>query len=127
MIVEPSKPVRWSYRYDAKTRRELQAGRRRIGITVNAYEPPTSGPAIFVVSLVNAEGIKRKEIHRFGVHPNTPFRAGKGRQPQRFLISLKDDAAALDPSELRLGVGFDSSGGKVKGGKAEITIGFVDL
>jgi hypothetical protein len=127
LIIQSTKPVRWSSKCDAETRRALQAGRRRLVITVNAYEPPTSGPAILVVYLLTANGTKRQEIDRFGVHPNAPFRASESVEPQRFLISLADYAKLLEDSEIQLEVGFDPSQGQLRGGMAEISIEFVDL
>lgn len=127
MVIRPNHPVRWSKVCDPETLRALGSGRRRLGISVNAYEPPTPGPATFVVTLISAKGAKRVEVDRFEILSNAPFRVSKGAEPQRFLIDLKDHAASLEDSRINLEVGFDERGGKLKGGLAEVSFEFVDF
>src|SRR5262245_50551551 len=38
MIIRPDRPVRWSRAIDAEALRSLKSGRRRLGISVTAYE-----------------------------------------------------------------------------------------
>lgn len=127
MIIQSTKAVRWSSKIDEETLRALRTGRRRLIITVNAYDPPTSGAAILVVNLLTAKGMKSKEIDRFGVFPNAAFRASEGVEPKRFEFSLAHVAPLLEDSEIHLEIGFDSSQGQFRGGMAEISVKFVDL
>jgi len=127
MTIRSTMPVRWSSKYDPEARRALQEGRRRLVIDVDAYEPPTAGPAVLVAHLLTANGTKRQEIGRFGVFPNTPFKVSDGARPQRFQFSLAEHAKALEADEIRIEVGFDPGGGQLRGGLAEISVGFTDL
>jgi hypothetical protein len=127
MIIESTKSVRWSSKIDLATRRALQSGHRRLGINVIAYDPPTSGAAILVVYLLNSNNTVRQEIDRFGVHPNASFRASNRVEPKRFMISLADHPKFLEESSIHIEIGFDPNQGQLKGGMAEVSIGFVDI
>ena len=127
MIIQSTKSVRWSSKIDPEARRSLLEGRRRIAINVDAYQPPTSGVATLVVYLLTSDGTKRQEIDRFGIHPNAPFKASAGVEPQRFLISLADLAGLAETSEIQLEVGFDPSNAQLQGAMADISIEFVEL
>lgn len=126
MIVKSATPVRWFSKLDIPTREALQSGRKRLAITINAYEPP-EGVAILVVRMLKADGSKPVEIDHFSVHPNAPFKVSDGVEPQSFLISLVGKGNLLEESEVRLEVGFDSSHEDIKGGTAEVAIEIVDI
>ena len=126
MIVKSSAPVRWSAKVDEQIRQALQTGQRRLVITVNAYVPP-EGVAVLVVRLLAANEEKPREIGRFSVHPNAPFKVSDGVEPHRFLISMADDAGLPEESQIRVEVGFDSSHGEVRGGMAEIAFEIVEI
>jgi hypothetical protein len=127
LIIRPDHPVRWSTKCDREELRALKTGRRRLGISVNAYEPPKPEAEGFVVYLRSANGMKRQEIDRFTLHPSKSFRVANGATPQRFLIDLADVPEPWEDSRLILEVGFDSSSGKLQGGFAEVSFEFVDL
>ena len=126
MTVNSSTPVRWSAKIDEPVRKALQTGRRRLAITVSAYEPP-EGAAMLVVRLLTADPNEPREIGRFSVHPNAPFNVSDGVEPHRFLISLADEAGLPEESQVRVEVGFDTSHGEVRGGMAEIAFEIVDI
>lgn len=126
MTLKSSTPVRWSAKIDEQIRKGLQTGQRRLAITVSAYEPP-EGAAMLVVNLLTADSNEPREIGRFSVHPNAPFKVSDGVEPHRFLISLADEAGLPEESQIRVEVGFDSSLGEVRGGMAEIAFEIVDI
>jgi hypothetical protein len=127
MTIRPDHTVRWSKACNRETLDALGAGRLRVGMTVTAFKPPTPGPAPFVVYLIASKDAKRREIDRFEITPNRPFRVSDGAKPQRFLIDVRDHVAALKESMLNLEVDFDSSSRKLQGGMAEVTFDLVKL
>jgi hypothetical protein len=127
MVIRPNHRVRWSKVLDPETFRALKEGRRRLVISVSAYEPPTPGPAAFVVYLIPSKGANRLELDRFEVLSDAPFRVSNGVEPHRFLIDLTDHAPSLEDSRLDLEVAFDPAAGKLQGGLAEVSFEFVEL
>ena len=109
---------------DAATIAALRRGEKRLRIDVSAFDPPSPASAAIVVSLRLADGT-RHELARFGLHPPTALSAT--RRPQRFLVSLQEEAAAIREGEpLCIEVGFGTALGAVRGGAAEIAVQVVD-
>lgn len=125
MVIHSSTAVRWSTDYDSQTRQALQTGQRRLVVSITAFNPPAE-PTPLVVRLLTAKSLELREIDRFSVHPHAAFKAENGVEPQRFLISLASVAELLDESEVQLEIGFDSSNGEVRDGRAELTVEIVD-
>jgi hypothetical protein len=125
MVIHSSTAARWSTDYDAQTRKALQSGQRRLVVSITDYDPPAE-PTPLVVRLLTGNSPELRELDRFSIHPHAAFKAENGVEPQRFLISLASVAELLEESELRLEIGFDSSNGETRDGRAEISVEIVD-
>ncbi|MCY3007020.1 MAG: hypothetical protein NTV29_13740 [Planctomycetota bacterium] len=120
------KVYRWEPICDDDSKELVRLGVRRLGIDVNAYTPSNLGPATFVVRLLNSKGGVNKEVARFGLSSNTPFRATGNGAPQRFQFSLKEHAKLLDDSGLRIEITTEPDV-QEGGGGLELTMYWIDI
>jgi hypothetical protein len=109
------------------TLRALRLDDKRLVVVVKSFQLPTPPSASLVVSLLTANKTQRHEVTRFAVHPLRAFSAREPNRQQRFLLSLAEQAQLIEDGQpLCIEVGFDTSGGKLQGGAAEIDIELVD-
>ena len=120
------KVYRWEPICDNDSKELVRLGVRRLGIDVNAYTPSKLGPATFVVRLLNPKGGVNKEVARFGLSSNTPFRAGDNVAPQRFQFSLKEHANLLDDSGLGIEITTEPDV-QEGGGVLELSMYWLDI
>lgn len=120
------KVYRWEPIFDEDSKELVRLGVRRLGIDVNAYTPSNLGPATFVVRLLNAKGDVNKEVARFGLSSNTPFRAADNGAPQRFQFSLKEHAKLLDDTGLKIEIATEPDV-QEGGGVLELSMYWLDI
>ncbi|NLR98034.1 hypothetical protein HGP17_14540 [Rhizobium sp. P38BS-XIX] len=92
-------------------------GRKRIVVTVNAYEPSTAGPVTMVVSVHCGDVLR--EIGRFGIFPSEAFSVSRSGNSQRFGFPLPDDAVCRQVRTVEIGLEPQTGDGM----GATITIG----
>jgi len=108
------------------TLRALRLDDKRLVVVVKSFQPANPPNASLVVSLLTANKTQRHEVTRFAVHPLRAFSAQEPNRQQRFLVSLAEQAQLIEDGQpLCIEVGFDTSGGTLQGGAAEIDIEMV--
>jgi hypothetical protein len=113
--------------HDPATLRALKRGDKRLVVVVKSFQPANPPNATLVVSLLTANKTQRHEVTRFALFPLRAFSAREPNREQRFLVSLAEQARLIEEGQpLCIEVGFDTSGGKLEGGAAEIDIELVD-
>ena len=90
----------------------------RVVVAVTSYQPARDGAAVrIVVKARDKEGLEH-EIGRFGINPNTAFKADPGRA-QRFGLPLPPGFSGNDP--LRLNIYLQAARGSGTGAQVEIS------
>lgn len=117
---------RWKPDFDETTKQLISRGIRRLNIDVAAYDPPSSGPPVFVVQIATAEGTT-KEIGRFGIHPNAPFRATNDVGSHQFQFSLQEFSQMFDNAECQFQVVVEPSEQEMDDGTVELSMGWLDF
>src|SRR5262245_5494950 len=90
----------------------------RIVIDVTGFKPPQDGQPVQAVVSVRKEGGTEQEIGRFGLFPQTEFRAASPSEAQRFSVPLPSDLAG--GSAVTLNVQLVPSRGKGEGARLEL-------
>ncbi len=103
-------------RYPIETLQSLRNGDTRLVVVVQAFTPPTTGPAGLAVWLAPPGGIE-VELARLAIHPRQAYQAYERARWQRFLVSLAAHAGQLhDDNPLCIKVGFALSASQGQGG-----------
>lgn len=102
--------------YPVETLQGLRNGDTRLVVVVQAFTPPTTGPAGLVVWLAPPGG-PDVELARLAIHPRQAYQAYERARWQRFLISLAPNGGQLpEAMPLCIKVGFAVSVARGQGG-----------
>jgi hypothetical protein len=70
-------------------------------VSVMGFQPPHDGGAVQVVVKLQQDGTEQ-EVGRFGITPNTPFKAADPSKAQRFGLRLPRELATGGPIKLNV-------------------------
>jgi hypothetical protein len=102
---------------------EAQSG--SLIVNVVGFEPPPTGSVQAVVTVKAATTGETHEIGRFGLFPNSQFKAKDVEEAQRFQLTLSPAAALLLKQQGKVSVELVPYGGDGEGARLEI--GKIDL
>lgn len=105
------------------TSSEVQPG--SLIVNVVGYEPPPQGGVQAVVTVRAATTGESYEIGRFGLFPNSQFKAKDGDEAQQFQLTLNPAAALLLKQQGKVSVELLPYGGNGDGARLEI--GKIDI
>jgi hypothetical protein len=94
----------------------------RVVVSVTAFQPPQDGGPVQVVVKAQRDGTER-EIGRFGILPNTAFRAGERSKAKSFGLALPKELASGAPVKLNVYLvptRGEGTGARLEVGGAEI-------
>ena len=95
-------------------------------LRVTAYEPPRVGTVAIVARLENARTGETREVGRFGMFPDAPFRAASPNDAQRFALKLGIiDLEWVQRAETHVSVVLEPAGGD--GAGARLVTGGLEL
>lgn len=94
-------------------------------VNVVGYEPPPQGGVQAVVTVRAATTGESYEIGRFGLFPNSQFKAKDGDEAQQFQLALNPAAALLLKQQGKVSVELLPYGGNGDGARLEI--GKIDI
>jgi len=94
-------------------------------VDVVGFEPPPTGSVQAVVTVKAASTGETHEIGRFGLFPNSSFKAKDADQIQKFRLTLNPTAAKLVEQHGKVSVDLLPNGGTGDGARLEI--GKIDL
>ena len=87
-------------------------------LRVMAYEPPRAGTVAIVARLENVRTGETREVGRFGMFPDSSFRADSLNDAQRFALKLGIvDLEWVQRAETRVSVVLEPSGGDGAGAR----------
>lgn len=89
-------------------------------VNVVGFEPPSQGSVQAVVTVKAPATGETREIGRFGLFPNSPFKARDSQQAQRFQLTLDPAAALFLKRQGTVQVELVPYGGKGDGARLEI-------
>ena len=94
-------------------------------VDIVGFQPPPTGSVQAVVSVRAAATGERHEIGRFGLFPNSAFKAKGADETQKFQLTLDPAAAQLLRKHGKVSVDLLPNGGNGDG--AQLEIGKIDI